>query len=212
MPESNAQSSARPPAPASARTQVRPRSATWLAPYVAALALASGLGLLASFWPSVIAVAAVCGGAWLAVALWLCVVAGLRGDRAGFARRLALVVVLLVTPGVFSAANTAGWLTRLLVYKPAYDAAVAQRPPDPEGRLVLFPWGHYLIYDELCLAYDETDQLRRRQDDQPPAFRARLAAAIAAQLRARPNAPRFADPHWDATPIWGHYYVVDAHG
>jgi hypothetical protein len=189
-----------------------PRSAAWLAPYVAALALASGLGLMASFWPSVIAAAAICGAAWLAAALWLCAATGLRGDGPGFARRLALVIVLMVTPGVFSSANTAGWMARLMLYRPAYDAAVSRQPLDPSGRLVLFPWGHYLIYDELALAYDQSDQLRRPQADQPPAFRARLAAAIAAQLRVRPNAPRFPDPHWDATPIWGHYYVVDAHG
>jgi hypothetical protein len=189
-----------------------PRSAAWLAPHVAALALAAGLGLMASFWPSFVAVGAVLGLAWLAVALWRCALAGLRGERIAFVRRLALVLVLLVTPGVFSAGNTAGWLARLMLYKPAYDAAVARQPLEATGRLVLFPWGHYLIYDELCLAYDEADQLRRPQAAQSAEFRARLAAAIAGQMRRRSNAPAFAHPRWDATPIWGHYYVIDAHG
>jgi hypothetical protein len=188
------------------------RSAAWLAPCVAALTLACGLGLLASFWPSFIAVAAVFGAGWLAWAAWLCGLAVLERDGARLARRGLLVVVLAGTPGVFKAANVAGWMGRLWLYQPSYDAEVAARPRDPRGQLVLFHWGHYLIYDEVSLAYDETDQLRRRQDEQPEPFRARLAAAITAQTRTRFNGPRFAAPRWDATPLWRHYYVIDAHG
>lgn len=190
----------------------QPRSAAWLAPYVGVLTLAAVLGLFASFWPSAIAWAAVIGVGWLAAAVWRCGAALLRRDWGRLGRELALVVVIAVAPGVFRNATLAGWVARLWLYQPAYDAAVAAHAPDPAGRLVLFHWGHYLIYDEVSLTYDESDQLGRPQDAQPAAFRARLSAAIDAQVQRRRNVPKFAEPRWEATPLWRHYYVVMAHG
>lgn len=188
------------------------RSAAWLAPYVAALTVATVLGLAASLWPSAIAVAALAGVAWLAVALWRFVRAALKGDARGARRALALTILLLVTPGIFQAATWAGWVGRLWLYQPGYDAAVAESPPDPAGKLILFHWGHYLIWDEVSLAFDETDELARPQERQPPEFRARLTAAIDKEMQRRKNAPEFADPRWEATGLWRHYYVVQTHG
>jgi hypothetical protein len=188
-----------------------PRTAAWLAPYVAVLTLATVLGLFTSLWPSAIAWGAVVGVVWLALALWRCVDAALR-HRERLVRDLALVVVIAVSPFVFRNATLAGWVARLWLYQPTYDATVATQAPDPAGRLVLFHWGHYLIYDEVSLAYDESDQLRRPQDAQPAAFRARLAAAIDAEMQRRRNVPKFTAPRWEATPLWRHYYVVKAHG
>jgi hypothetical protein len=193
-------------------TAPEPRSAAWLAPYVAVLTLATVLGLFASLWPSAIAVGAVIGAGWLVLAVWRLGAAVLRRDHVRLLRALALVVVIAMSPFVFRNATLAGWIGRLWLYQPAYDAAVAAGAPDPAGRLVLFHWGHYLIYDEVSLAYDERDQLRRPQDGEPAAFRARLASAIDAEMRRRRNVPKFAEPRWEAIPLWRHYYVVRAHG
>ena len=120
--------------------------------------------------------------------------------------------LIALSPLVFRNATLAGWVARLWLYQPGYDASVAARAPDPAGRLVLFHWGHYLIYDEVSLAYDESDQLSRPQDAQAAAFRARLATAIDAEMQRRRNVPKFTTPRWEATPLWRHYYVVRAHG
>jgi hypothetical protein len=187
-------------------------SAEWLLPHIAALTVAMALGGAASVWPSAVAVGIVFGAIALAAALWATAKAGFRGDGRAFRRRAFLVLVIAAAPGVFNAANFTGWLGRLWLFMPAYKAQVTASLEPPGQRLVLFHWAYYQIFDDLYLAYDDSDRLRGPQADQPAQMQATIVETIHRWDAAHPHGPRIVNPKWETTPLWKHWYVVEAHG
>ncbi|HUO12813.1 MAG TPA: hypothetical protein VMU37_08665 [Caulobacteraceae bacterium] len=173
------------------------------APHLIVLGMLFAFGVGVSFAPSIL-VFSIFAVPMILVAsiaiLVAAVVSLLRGRGKLAIWQGAFVPLLLIAPWpLLLSGQYAGWIGHLLVCEPFYEAQISKLDSAKNDRLKLFDWGSYLIFNDIYLAYDESDELRWPESAEPRAFQARLASQIV-------------DPHWDVEAhLWGHYYIVDGH-